>query len=149
MKKLNRKGFTLIELLAVVVILAIVLVVTIPTVLNSMNSAKQSQLNNAANTVAEWLQKQRELDELGSAVGGAASTAYTGIKSSLNTATSTNRYTLTDALLKAAGFTGGTADATGTAYYNSTSYSYCVTLTPANGTDAKFKGLAASSSNGC
>lgn len=146
MKNLNKKGFTLIELLAVIVILAIVLVVTIPSVLNSMSSAKQSQLKNAADTVSEWLGKQRELDELGT-IGGSASTVYTGIKASLNAATSSSKYPLDDGLLKAAGFGGGTTDATGAAYYNTTVKKYCVTLTPTSG--GKFKGIAAQTTSGC
>ena len=64
MRKLNRKGFTLIELLAVIVILAIVLVVTIPSVIKAMNSAKEKQLKNAADSVAEWFQKNYDLDNL-------------------------------------------------------------------------------------
>lgn len=61
MKRLNRKGFTLIELLAVVVIMGIILVVTIPSVLNTTNTAKEKQLKNAANTVADWYTKQYQL----------------------------------------------------------------------------------------
>lgn len=78
MKKLNRKGFTLIELLAVIVILAIVLVVTIPSVLTTMNDARDKNLQNAADTVAEWFTKQYELAVLGSDLGsGNVSTVYT------------------------------------------------------------------------
>ncbi len=78
MKKLNRKGFTLIELLAVIVILAIVLVVTIPSVLSTMNDARDKNLQNAADTVAEWFTKQYELAVLGSDLGsGNVSAAYT------------------------------------------------------------------------
>lgn len=69
MKKLNRKGFTLIELLAVIVILAVVLVVTIPSVISSMNKAKESQLQNAADTATEWFTKQYELATLGTVAG--------------------------------------------------------------------------------
>ena len=77
MKKLNRKGFTLIELLAVIVILAIVMVVTIPSVINAMNSARSGQLKNAADTVAEWFQKNYELDTYaGVLADNPADTAY-------------------------------------------------------------------------
>ena len=65
MKKLNRKGFTLIELLAIIVILAIIMVVTIPTVINSMDNTKEKQLQNAANAVAEYLQKQYDFVKAG------------------------------------------------------------------------------------
>ena len=69
MKKLNRKGFTLIELLAVIVVLAIVLVVTIPSVISSMNSAKQKSLQNAADSIQEWFQKNYEIANIGGDVG--------------------------------------------------------------------------------
>ena len=66
-KKKNRKGFTLIELLAVIVILAVVMVVTIPSVLNAMKTARVKQFQNAADTVADWLQKEYELSGMDSA----------------------------------------------------------------------------------
>lgn len=68
MKKLNRKGFTLIELLAVIVILAIVLVVTIPSVIGTMNDARDKNLQNATDSVAEWFTKQYELNVLGNSL---------------------------------------------------------------------------------
>ena len=111
MKKLNRKGFTFIELLAIIVILAIIMVVTIPTVLNSLDNAKIGQLENAANSVAEWLEKQYSLNELGSISGG-ASPAYTtwsgynigsaAIKTGVN-GTALAAKTLTSEVLSAAG----------------------------------------------
>lgn len=87
MKKLNRKGFTLIELLAVIVILAIVLVVTIPSVLSTMNDAKEKQLQNTADSVAEWYAKQYELATFASEFGTSVTTAYTNFPA---TATLTN-----------------------------------------------------------
>ena len=65
--KLNNKGFTLIELLAVIVILAIVMVVTIPSVIQSMNNARMTSFQNAADTVADWFQKQHDLATMGMA----------------------------------------------------------------------------------
>lgn len=100
MKKLNRKGFTLIELLAVIVILAVVLVVTIPSVISSMNKAKESQLQNAADTATEWFTKQYELATLGSSVVGDPDATYT----SFGGVTTTSK-TLTADVLKAAGIT--------------------------------------------
>lgn len=99
MKKLNRKGFTLIELLAVIVILAVVLVVTIPSVISSMNKAKESQLQNAADTATEWFTKQYELATLGT-VAGDPDPAYT----SFDEVTTTSK-PLTPEVLKAAGVT--------------------------------------------
>ena len=113
MKKLNRKGFTLIELLAIIVILAIIMVVTIPTVINSMDSAKEGQFKNAADSVAEWLEKQEEIDNMGS-IAGVASPAYTtwknlyigkiaGSSTTGLASSSTNAKALTTELLSAAG----------------------------------------------
>lgn len=100
MKKLNRKGFTLIELLAVIVILAVVLVVTIPSVISSMNKAKESQLQNAADTATEWFTKQYELATLGSSIVGDPAPAYT----TFGGVTTTSK-PLTPEVLKAAGVT--------------------------------------------
>lgn len=99
MKKLNRKGFTLIELLAVIVILAVVLVVTIPSVISSMNKAKESQLQNAADTATEWFTKQYELATLGTVAGDPAPAYKT-----FGGVTTTSKL-LTADVLKAAGIT--------------------------------------------
>ena len=106
MKKLNRKGFTLIELLAVIVILAIILVVTIPSIISSINTARNSQLENAVNTVTKWFTDQYELDTLGTSVGSGPSDEYTTFVGEGGlTTTATN---LTPAVLKAAGITNTT-----------------------------------------
>ena len=99
MKKLNRKGFTLIELLAVIVILAVVLVVTIPSVISSMNKAKESQLQNAADTATEWFTKQYELATFGTVAGDPAPAYKT-----FGGVTTTSKL-LTADVLKAAGIT--------------------------------------------
>lgn len=99
MKKLNRKGFTLIELLAVIVILAVVLVVTIPSVISSMNKARESQLQNAADTATEWFTKQYELATLGTVAGDPAPAYKT-----FGGVTTTSKL-LTADVLKAAGIT--------------------------------------------
>lgn len=67
MKKLNRKGFTLIELLAIIVILAIIMVVTVPTVLSSMGDARKNTLKNSVNVVADWIEKEYTMAQLGQA----------------------------------------------------------------------------------
>lgn len=58
MKKLNRKGFTLVELLAVIIILAIVVGITVPAVLTTVSKAKKEAFQTAADTAADWLDRQ-------------------------------------------------------------------------------------------
>ena len=142
MKKLNRKGFTLIELLAVIVILAVVMVVTIPSILNSMDKARETQLENAANSVAEWFQKNYELADLGAAFGGGASDVYTSFVGT--TGLTTRTLNLTNDVLKAAGISGGDDDVTGTVKLNGTQV--CVTLSATS--TGKFKNVSGSKSSG-
>lgn len=163
MKKLNRKGFTLIELLAIIVILAIIMVVTIPTVLNSLDSAKKSQLGNAANSVAEWFEKQYEIDELG-ATAGDPSTAYTtfintltGTKMPTSAPASANITSANIAVLTAAGIADAATNIdSGTVYYNNGRM--CVELVAKSGgdfyvkdgdTDAALLANNTKKSNGC
>ena len=155
MRMLNRKGFTLIELLAVIVILAIVLVVTIPSVLRAMDQARASQLQNSADSVAEWFQKNYEISSL-SEIGGAADESYLDFVctdtehkncnslgtsgTGYNTTTLASSNTKADAVLKAAGIGGGIADVTGTVTMNGDKV--CVKLSAAADTQttkSKFK----------
>ena len=61
MKKLNRKGFTLIELLAVVIILAIIVGITIPAVLTTAKKAREKTFIMAAETAADWFDRQYQV----------------------------------------------------------------------------------------
>ena len=149
MKKLNRKGFTLIELLAVIVILAIVLVVTIPSVIRSMDKARESQLQNAADSVAEWFQKQYELQDL-SAVSGGAEKAYTDFVNTLTGKTlpaysASIADNLDEPVLKAAGIGGGLTDVTGSVSLNGRNV--CVILKATDTGD--FKGAPNARSSNC
>lgn len=139
MKKLNRKGFTLIELLAVIVILAVVLVVTIPSVITAMNDARDKNLQNAANTVEEWFTKQYELSVLGTSLGSESvdtifNTNYLAAGKSIPTSTSTDaEKTIDDAVLKAAGISGGTTNVTGKVYLKADNKTFCVELVAVSG----------------
>ena len=138
MKKLNRKGFTLIELLAVIVVLAIVLVVTIPSVISSMNSAKQKSLQNAADSVQEWFQKNYEIANIGGDVG-TPDTAYSTFMDGKTFAANT-AIALTSDVVVAAGISNAgdnlifaTSGTTSTVYLDGTTNKLCVTLVAKSG----------------
>ena len=59
--KNSKKGFTLIELLAVIIILAIVVGITIPAIMNTVGNARQSAFNSAAQSCADWIERQYQL----------------------------------------------------------------------------------------
>lgn len=61
MKKINNKGFTLVELLAVIIILAIVVGITIPAILTTTNKSKQKAFQTAADTAADWIDRQYQV----------------------------------------------------------------------------------------
>ena len=133
MKKLNRKGFTLIELLAVIVILAIVLVVTIPSVLTTMNDARNRNLQNAANTVAEWFTKQYELNVLGANLGsGNVDSVFASNYTATGKSIPTSATAIPNEVLIAAGISGGTTNVTGTVYLQ-TNDKFCIVLTAVSG----------------
>ena len=72
MNKLNKKGFTLVELLAVIIILAIVVGITIPAVLTTTSNAKKKAFQTAANTMADWIDRQYQVYTTGITTDGIA-----------------------------------------------------------------------------
>ena len=86
-----------------------------------MNKARESQLQNAADTATEWFTKQYELATLGSDMVGTPDAAYTTF---VNTLTDKKLPTsdpgaanMTPAVLKAAGLTDA-SNIDGTVYLN-------------------------------
>ena len=125
MKKLNRKGFTLVELLAVIIILAIVVGITIPAVLSTVNGAKTKAFHTAAETSADWLERQYQLYTIDSNSDGLNGSW----KNSFNSLTAANRQiTISDAgIIESAGLK--TSNIASIKAYVSTTGRVCVVLT--------------------
>ena len=126
MKRLNRKGFTLVELLAVIVILAIVVGITIVTVIPTLKKSRQQAFELTANTVADYLEKQYQVQLIGDV---SAVTVPTGT-------TSTDARPISDPDLKKAGVKPDNYRAASW-YINTTTGRACVELTAATTTNPK------------
>ena len=126
MKRLNRKGFTLVELLAVIVILAIVVGITIVTVIPTLKKSRQQAFELTANTVADYLEKQYQVQLIGDV---SAVTVPTGT-------TSTDAKPISDPDLKKAGVKPDNYRAASW-YINTTTGRACVELTAATTTNPK------------
>ena len=146
MKKLNRKGFTLVELLAVIIILAIVVGISIPAVLTTTSKAKSKALQTAADSAADWIDRQYQVAVTGISVGTNAAASldsnFSGVCGSLGATcekTITNGSAITgvnagDALIVAAGLKTSNVSTMKIAINKSTGRA-CVTLTAKAGGD--------------
>ena len=129
MKKLNRKGFTLVELLAVIIILAIVVGITIPAVLSTVNSSKDKAFQTAAETAADWLDRQYQSYMIGDENVSAVDTNY---KSQCVTSGTAGNCTSSDGLIISAGLKTSNVSSLTATFSNGR---YCVTITAATGGD--------------
>lgn len=127
MKKLNRKGFTLVELLAVIIILAIVVGITVPAVLTTVDKAKKEAFQTAADSAADWLDRQYQSFLIGDETLSVVDPAYKTYCNGSNCATHN------DALVVAAGLKSTNVESL-TATVNA-SGRYCVTLVAKSGGD--------------
>ena len=145
MKKLNRKGFTLVELLAVIIILAIVVGITIPAVLTTTSKAKTKAFRTAAQTAADWVDRQYQVMSTGLGDSGVATldSNFTGTNACGTNAancTGTTAKTITEAaFIKAAGLTTENVASIAVKIDTTTGRS-CVTLTAKDGGDYKGAG---------
>ena len=112
MKKLNRKGFTLVELLAVIIILAIVVGITIPAVLTTISSTRDKAFQTAADSAANWFEREYQAWQVGDATIAKVDSAFTAVCVNGTTFKCSTEQTLTDAAIKAAGLKTADVNAT-------------------------------------
>lgn len=129
MKKLNRKGFTLVELLAVIIILAIVVGITIPAVLSTVNSSKDKAFQTAAETAADWLDRQYQSYMIGDTSVSAVDSNYL---SQCVTSGTAGDCSTSDGLITSAGLKTTNVSSLTATFSNGR---YCVTITAKTGGD--------------
>ena len=129
MKKLNRKGFTLVELLAVIIILAIVVGITIPAVLTMVDNAKRKAGTDAADIVADWVDKQYGLISMGFGTDTVSSEFSSVCTSSNGYCTTADGVANSNAFIIAGGLKPDDVDEI-RIHIDSTTGRSCITITP-------------------
>ena len=145
MRKLNRKGFTLVELLAVIIILAIVVGITIPAVLTTTSKAKTKAFKTAAQTAADWVDRQYQVmstglsdTEIATLDSNFTNNAACGTNAGNCTATGGKDITLASFIVAAGLTTDNVASIN--VYIDSNTGRSCVILTAGNKSDYKGAG---------
>lgn len=133
MKKLNRRGFTLVELLAVIIILAIVVGISIPAILTTTDNTKKKAFQTAADTAADWFDRQYQSSLVGDTTISAVDSNYTSFCSSIDKTTGSGECgTSTSSLIKASGLKTTNVSSISVTFSQGRA---CVTLTAATGGD--------------
>ena len=141
MKKLNNNGFTLVELLAVIIILAIVVGITIPAVLSTINKAKEEGFETAADTAADWLDRQYQSYLIGDTTLSAVDSNY--LNQCVSGGVVTGGCASSAALIRAAGLKTENVSLLTATFSEGR---YCVTITANSGGD--YDGLSSTTAQG-
>ena len=126
MKKRNRKGFTLVELLAVIIILAIVVGITIPAVLTTIRSTRDKAFQTAADSAADWFERQYQAYQVGDSNIAAVDPAFTAV--CITETCVGTPHTLTEAAVTTAGLKTADVNAASSTVIIKNNGRACVTL---------------------
>lgn len=145
MKRLNRKGFTLVELLAVIIILAIVVGITVPAVLTTVDKAKKEAFQTAADSAADWFDRQYQSYLIGDETISVVDTNYKSACVDATTGTVKASCSDTGNLIVSAGLKTTNVSKIEAKLSNGR---YCVTITAATDGDYTGNGIATTAQGG-